>query len=283
MNYEKLYFAFIEKYKNQVFDRGVYTEKHHIIPRHAGGDDSKENLIRLNYRQHIFAHKLLWKAYSNIGDKIAVTLMTNIDIDKQRVIRQIVGKKSGDAQREFMISLGKSHGPVQGKLNVESGLLDSIRHLANNDAQRAHARKLAQDRIESGIIYDYIKAASEAWTGCNHTDEWKRKRSALYKEKYKDGKNLKQLLENQKKAIEKKIENSIEFSRSVVENAERNEEFLQETSSRSLNKFISPEGLEFDSPIFAAKYYGNVAPHVIENWCKRYQHGWSRKPKAAQV
>ena len=26
MNYEKLYFAFIEKYKNQVFEDGVYTE-----------------------------------------------------------------------------------------------------------------------------------------------------------------------------------------------------------------------------------------------------------------
>lgn len=78
-----------------------------------------------------------------------------------------------------------------------------------------------------------------------------------------------------------KAENSKSLSDSVIINAERNEEFLHKISSRSKNKFISPEGLEFDSPIFAAQYYGNVEYYIIENWCKRNQHGWSRKPKAA--
>ncbi|MNY48775.1 hypothetical protein D3C86_1841380 [compost metagenome] len=89
------------------------------------------------------------------------------------------------------------------------------------------------------------------------------------------------MIKAQRIGIEHKKAQSLKLSLSVIENAERNEEFLYKTSSKSLNKFISPEGLEFDSPIFAAKYYGNVEYYIIENWCKRGQHGWSRKPKAA--
>lgn len=281
MNYEKLYFAFIEKYKNQVFDDGVYTEKHHIIPRHAGGDDSKQNLIRLTYRQHIFAHNLLWKAYGNFGDHLAYILMTNIDVDKTLLIRREIGKRVGGAQREFMSKLGKSHGPIQGKLNVDSGLLDSIRPLANNDSQREWAKKLAEQRIESGVLFEYIKKAQEAWTGSNHTEEFKKKRSEEYKVKYSIPENREWLLSMADKGRKVRQESSEKFSKDLILNAERNEEFLQESSSRSKNKFISPEGLEFDSPILAAKYYGNVEPYIIENWCKRGKYGWSRKPKAA--
>ena len=86
------------------------------------------------------------------------------------------------------------------------------------------------------------------------------------------------------KALEIKKKKSLESSDLLIKNAERNEEYLHKYSSKSKYKFISPEGLEFDSPIHAAKYYGNsIKPHVIENWCKRTQNGWSRKPKADKV
>lgn len=279
MNYEKLYFAFIEKYQNQVFDEGTYTEVHHIIPRHAGGDDSKENLIRLDYKQHTFAHHLLWKAYNNIGDKLAFTFMSNVDIDKQKFIRIEVGKMVGARHRDFMIDLGNSQGPIQGKLNVESGLLDKIRPLANNQVQRRKASDLCKERHASGYMSDVIKAGNDAWRGSNHTEEWKEAKALQMTQWASE--NKEHIKEMVVKSVIYKKEKSKAFSDSVILNAERNEEFLQEISSRSKNKFISPEGLEFDSPIFAAKYYGNVDDFVIENWCKRNHHGWSRKPKAA--
>ena len=90
------------------------------------------------------------------------------------------------------------------------------------------------------------------------------------------------VLTTQKLGIVAKYANSELFSKSVVENAERNTAFLSKTSKRSLNYFVSPENIYFESPLFAAGYYGNVEPHVIENWCKREQHGWKRIPKSAQ-
>jgi len=253
MNYEKLYFAFIEKYKNQEFEVGVYTEKHHIIPRHAGGDDSKENLIRLTYRQHIFAHRLLWKAFKKASDYMAWLMMAGQEVE------QVIAR---------------------GKANVESGLLDRIRPLANNEAQRKHARDLAKQRIESGYMDEIRKMANDAWRGQNHTDEWKAEKAKQMKAWSGQEEKYQQLLTMQKLGAVVKAANSKQLNDNIIQNAERNEEFLHKSSSRSKNKFVSPEGLEFDSPIFAAQYYGNVEYYIIENWCKRNHHGWSRKPKA---
>lgn len=49
MNYQKHYTMLINKGKNRVL--GTYSERHHIVPRCLGGDNSKENLVRLNQRK----------------------------------------------------------------------------------------------------------------------------------------------------------------------------------------------------------------------------------------
>lgn len=256
MNYEKLYFAFMEKYKNQVIDKDVYTEKHHIIPRHAGGDDSKENIIVLTYRQHVFAHRLLWKAYIKSSDLMAWMLMS-----KQEVDVVVAGRKA------------------RGRANVESGHLDSIRHLANNDIQKEKLKLLNQYKLESGLLEEYQKLAHDAWRGQNHTEEWKIEKSIQMKDYASQEVNYNRLLKTAEQGRQARLDNCKLFSENLILNAERNEEFLHKTSSRSLNVFVSSEGLEFDSPIFAAQYYGGVHYSVIENWCKRCQYGWSRKPK----
>ncbi len=40
-----------------------YCERHHIIPRCFGGDDSKENVVRLGVSEHVYAHTLLPSMY----------------------------------------------------------------------------------------------------------------------------------------------------------------------------------------------------------------------------
>lgn len=49
----------------------IYTHKHHIVPRHAGGDDSPENLIELTVEDHAIAHKVLYNLYGREEDRIA--------------------------------------------------------------------------------------------------------------------------------------------------------------------------------------------------------------------
>jgi len=255
MNYENLYFAFIESWKNQEFNDGVYTEKHHILPRYAGGDDSPENIIRLDYRQHTFAHKLLWKAYYKWQDKLAYSLMSGqIANEKLAVLRLI------------------------GQANVESGHLDRIRPMANNEKQRAWAKKLGEQHRESGFL-DKIRLMRKNF---KPSPESRRRRSIRDKERYKSPEMRGRLDKQRDTAIQVNISKSVDLANTVLQNAERNEEFLHKRSSRSKNLFVSPEGLEFDSPIYAAKYYGNIPAYTIENWCKRRMHGWCRRPKAPQ-
>lgn len=55
--YTKWYFSIIT---NPSLSADHY-EVHHIIPRSMGGDNSKDNLVRLSARQHFVVHKLLTK------------------------------------------------------------------------------------------------------------------------------------------------------------------------------------------------------------------------------
>ncbi len=59
------------KWYNQIIDKalsekrlknnGVYYERHHIIPKTCGGDNSKSNLVLLTGREHYLCHYLLTK------------------------------------------------------------------------------------------------------------------------------------------------------------------------------------------------------------------------------
>ena len=44
---------------------------HHIIPKHAGGNDEPSNLITLTVEEHAHAHKLLYEKYGRKEDEIA--------------------------------------------------------------------------------------------------------------------------------------------------------------------------------------------------------------------
>lgn len=61
--YTKWYFDIIENAKDRINEG--YTEKHHIIPKSCGGDDSTDNLVKLSAREHFICHLLLIKAMSD--------------------------------------------------------------------------------------------------------------------------------------------------------------------------------------------------------------------------
>jgi len=60
MNYEKVYDELMYSAKKRGEPHGYY-EKHHIVPRSLGGDNSKENIVKLTAKEHLVAHKLLVK------------------------------------------------------------------------------------------------------------------------------------------------------------------------------------------------------------------------------
>jgi hypothetical protein len=57
--YTTYYYRIVENATTRSIDG--YTEKHHIIPRCLGGDDSPDNLVRLTGHEHFVCHLLLTK------------------------------------------------------------------------------------------------------------------------------------------------------------------------------------------------------------------------------
>ena len=62
--YTKWYYAIIQNANQRVLSSDTYIEKHHIIPSSLGGENSKENLVKLTAREHFVCHLLLTKMVS---------------------------------------------------------------------------------------------------------------------------------------------------------------------------------------------------------------------------
>ncbi len=81
MDYNKIYYQIIDRAKDRVIEG--YVEKHHIVPKSMGGDNSKTNIVSLTAREHFLSHMLLCEIYpSNNKLKHALFLMA---IGKQKV------------------------------------------------------------------------------------------------------------------------------------------------------------------------------------------------------
>ena len=61
MKYDLIYTQLVEKAKAR--QSVGYTEKHHIVPRCMGGQDSADNIVALYPEEHYLAHLLLCKIY----------------------------------------------------------------------------------------------------------------------------------------------------------------------------------------------------------------------------
>lgn len=60
------------------WDNTIYGEWHHIKPKSMGGSNSKRNLIKITYAEHLFAHYLLAIIYPKSSMTFAFHYMTSI-------------------------------------------------------------------------------------------------------------------------------------------------------------------------------------------------------------
>jgi len=65
MDYKKHYDFLMEKANNRELPKDVYSEKHHILPKCLGGNNNKENVVKLLPKEHYVAHLLLFRLHPN--------------------------------------------------------------------------------------------------------------------------------------------------------------------------------------------------------------------------
>ena len=108
----KRYCTLIRYFRTITFDG--YSENHHIIPKSMGGDDSKENLIRVSARVHFILHWLLWKSFKNREMSFAFHVMLFGDPNNTRYSRLNSKTYSALMQDCRKLNTGENH-PLYGK------------------------------------------------------------------------------------------------------------------------------------------------------------------------
>lgn len=86
MNYSKIYIDICNRGK---LNRNLncYTEKHHIIPKCMGGNNDKDNITVLTFREHYLVHWLLCKMYNkHIGINYAFLCMLRKQPTGERIL-----------------------------------------------------------------------------------------------------------------------------------------------------------------------------------------------------
>lgn len=124
--------------------------KHHIIPKHMGGTDDKENLIELTIEEHAEAHRQLYEKYGKWQDRLAWRALSG-QIGKEEIIKELLSNagKSGAKKcmddnlgiftkdkelKKYWTSLQPIEAKIKGgrtagQKNVESGHCKNIAHL----------------------------------------------------------------------------------------------------------------------------------------------------------
>ena len=83
MNYQLIHDQIIERAQERSITG--YVERHHIIPKCLGGNNSKENLVKLTAREHMLVHLLLVKIYPDRVNLVrAAFMMSNVKSDKHK-------------------------------------------------------------------------------------------------------------------------------------------------------------------------------------------------------
>ena len=93
------YLSFIEECKNKIYPHNTYLEEHHIKPKHDGGSDKPENIIKISFEDHILAHKIRYDTYGQIYDLAAYNLMCGFDSEGWRILRVEGAYKTHEALR----------------------------------------------------------------------------------------------------------------------------------------------------------------------------------------
>ena len=127
MNYKLHYDKLIQKARNRSILKSEYCEVHHIIPKCMGGDDSKDNLISLFPEEHLVAHLLLVKIYSDNQKLIyAANMMTNfhsIDNKKYAWVRKQISNSMKENNPMHDLEVRKKVGDkIKGQVPWNKGL-----------------------------------------------------------------------------------------------------------------------------------------------------------------
>ena len=149
--------------------KSIYTHKHHIIPRHAGGTDDPSNIIELTIEEHALAHKKLYEEHGRWQDEVAYLTLSGQIGKEEATIRAI--KKANTGKTTWM----------KGKKHTE----ETKRKMS--EAKKGNKNRVGKKHTEETKrnISEAKKGKPSNRAGKKHTEETKRKMRKPKSEEHK--------------------------------------------------------------------------------------------------
>jgi hypothetical protein len=119
VNYQKVYNAIVENRQRNL--PSGYVEKHHILPKSLGGDDSPQNIVKLTAREHFICHLLLTKIHQNnhlTYFKMVKAFMMMLRCKSNNQSRQFSSRCYEKLKKDFSLAQSLSQ---TGRLNSQFG------------------------------------------------------------------------------------------------------------------------------------------------------------------
>lgn len=163
MDSKSIYTRLCESRKSRVheYGRGSGLHEHHIVPEHSGGTSDQSNLTYLTVREHILAHKLLWKIHGNPNDLRAMHMLGARLTPEQR---RITGEFCRDNNIGFFGASPEQKREWQ-KKGVESqkksGSKQSFWWWSTPEGRRERASMGGKATHESGNAWNLTKVSKE--------------------------------------------------------------------------------------------------------------------------
>lgn len=164
MDYQKIYNNLCQN--NRELTKEENYEFHHIIPKCLGGNDNKENLVKLSYKEHYIAHLLLLKlaknnnelykmshalvmlCKSNCGNRITCSR-------KFEKARKYASSSTSLYMKEIIGPNGESRGEIHSRKGIDKRKDSTIYHWYHAD----HG-EIKMDCYELSLTYDYLNGNS---------------------------------------------------------------------------------------------------------------------------
>jgi hypothetical protein len=174
MNYSRIYSEFIADRRSKEHTLVGYTEKHHIVPRSLGGDNSQENLIKLSAEDHVRAHLLLAKIHGGKMWAAITCLLGNRKLYSRTVTRR--ERLAFSAAKIKSVEYLKERGfPVQCREALQNARKSKTWGPVWSDAQKLKRSELAKQQILEGKSF-VGKKGSDNWMTTQKAKDWISKR-----------------------------------------------------------------------------------------------------------
>ena len=154
----------------------IIWHKHHIIPKHMGGTNNKDNLLKVNISLHSFLHKLLWEEYGYWEDEIAYKTLSGQISKAEAILLSVKYSNTGRKKSEATKNKLRGKHPWNKGKNLSKESKEKMKKAKlGKSLSKEHKEKISNSMKGKKHSENHIENWKISRNGWKHSEETKLK------------------------------------------------------------------------------------------------------------